>query len=85
MGFSNELPPVSVERVERAVLLEHACELEALVDPEAAAHPVGHVDLRGDRHLTAHGVTHRPHDLSREPRPVLEAATPFVGAPVQLR
>ena len=30
-------------------------------------------------------VAHGPHDLTREPRPVLEAAAPLVGAPVELR
>ena len=78
-------PAGELERVERAVRLEHAGEGDALVEPEPAGHPVGHVELRGHRHRPPGGLAHRRHHLAGEARPVLEAPTPAVGAPVQPR
>ncbi len=76
-------PPGELERVEMAVLLEHPGDSDALVEPEPAGHPVGHVELRGDRDPAPCRLAHRRHDLAGEARPSLERPAPAVGAPVE--
>ena len=70
--------------MERAVLLEEGCHLDALVDPQAAGDAVGHVELGRDRHVRADGVAHGAQDGAGEAGPVLDRAAELVVTPVQL-
>ena len=54
--------PGQLEGVEDAVGLEHAGELDALLQPETAVYPVGHVELGRHRRLV-------PDRLLAPPRP----------------
>ena len=78
--MESELPPVS-SRASR----QHPGDLDALIEPQPAGHPVGHVELGGDGHLVAGGAAHRLHHLAGEAGPVVQAAPPAVLALVELR
>ncbi len=66
------------------VVLEHPGDLDALVQPQAARHAVGHVELGGDRRAAPHRLADRRHHLAGEAGAVLQRAAPPVGAPVEL-
>ena len=85
MGLASELPPGERDGVEGAVGLEQPGHLDAVLEPQAPRHAVGHVELGRHRGPLAYGVAHGADDLAGEAGPVLDAASPLVAAPVELR
>ena len=77
--------PGELQRIERAVRLEQRGDLDALVEPQASVHAVGHVELGRDRRVRADGVAHGPQHGAGESGAVLHRTAELVVAPVELR
>ncbi len=73
------------QRVQTAVLLEPLSGLQRLLDRDAAAHTVGHVQLRGHRDLVTDRALDGRHHTAGHLGAVLQRSAELVGAPVDQR
>src|SRR5439155_2371622 len=73
-----------LERVQRLILFEQPCDLDAFVDVQAAAHAVAHVELGRDGDFAVDGVADGARNLAWESRAPRHVTAVAVRAAVQL-